>query len=223
MKDQNTFVKLKNEERQVRKDIIIDAAGRIIESKPFNKVSMRDIAMEAGISPASIYRYFPDQQTLFIEAFLCGLREIVSDLAKIINKKKDMSLEEISDRFIDFLTENDHYIGMLTNFAVFGSMKPDLADKMTAMTDSVLEQFDNIFKHLEVKGNVRFLSHAFFASLNGILISFRDYNYQAERPKEAVLNHMKFVGRIIAATFKNGIHSDEVVSITQKDDLPKNN
>ncbi len=215
MKDQNTFVKLKDQERQVRKDIIIKAAERIIESKPFNKVSMRDIAMEAGISPASIYRYFPDQQTLFIEAFLRGLKIIVSDLAKLINKKKDMSIEEISDRFIDFLTENDHYIGMLTNFAVFGSMKPDLSDKMTQMEISLLEQFDNIFKTLGAKGNIRFISHAFFASLNGVLITFRDY--PAGRSKEAVLKHMKFVGRVIAAIFKHGILSDELASIVQKD------
>jgi len=219
MKDQNTFVKLKDQERQVRKDIIINAAERIIKSKPFNKVSMRDIAMEAGISPASIYRYFPDQQTLFIEAFLRGLRGIVSDLARLINKKKDMSIEEISDRFIDFLTENDHYIGMLTNFAVFGSMKPELSDKMTQMTDSLLEQFDNIFKNLEAKGHVRFLSHAFFASLNGVLITFRDY--PVGRSKGTVLKHMKFVGRVIAAIFKNGIYSDELSSINPKDAFQK--
>lgn len=214
MKDQNTFVKLKNQERKVRKDIIIDAAERIIESKPFNKVSMRDIAMEAGISPASIYRYFPDQQTLFIEAFIRGLKEIIADLAKLINKKRDMSIEEISDRFIDFLTENDHYIGMMTNFAVFGSMKPDLSDKMTKMEISLLQQFDNIFKNLGATGNIRFLSHAFFASLNGVLITFRDY--PAGRSKEAVLKHMKFVGRVIAILFKNGIHSEEVIAATQK-------
>ena len=67
----NTFADLKANEKKARQDVIIDAAERVFAVKPFSKVSIRDIAREAGISHASIYRYFPDQQSLFVEAFLC--------------------------------------------------------------------------------------------------------------------------------------------------------
>ena len=76
MKKKNTFAELKNNEKKARQDVIIEAAKRVFALKPFNKVSIRDIAREAGISHASIYRYFPDQQSLFVEAFLHGAEEI---------------------------------------------------------------------------------------------------------------------------------------------------
>lgn len=55
-------------EREARRSIIPDAAVDLFVCKSFKQVSMRDIAKQAGTSPASIYRYFKDQDHLFVEA-----------------------------------------------------------------------------------------------------------------------------------------------------------
>ena len=49
----DTFKRLKEQEREKRRTIILDAAEYLFASKPFTEVSMRRIAKEAGISPAS--------------------------------------------------------------------------------------------------------------------------------------------------------------------------
>jgi len=41
----------------------------VFSEKPLQKVSMREIAINAGISHASIYRYFHDKNELFLEVF----------------------------------------------------------------------------------------------------------------------------------------------------------
>ncbi|HMK33906.1 MAG TPA: helix-turn-helix domain-containing protein, partial [Desulfomonilaceae bacterium] len=71
----STLTKLRKKERETRRDLIIDAAIRLFATTPFDRVGMRDIASEAGLSPASIYRYFSNRDDLFVEA-LC--REIKS-------------------------------------------------------------------------------------------------------------------------------------------------
>ena len=48
MKIKNTLSQMKTREREDRKNMIIDAAERVFSNKPFNKVSMREIAEEAG-------------------------------------------------------------------------------------------------------------------------------------------------------------------------------
>ena len=63
------------------RNVIVDAAEKVFSSKPFSKVSMRDIAKEAGISPALIYDHFPDQQHLFMEAFLRGAAHLLDQFA----------------------------------------------------------------------------------------------------------------------------------------------
>ena len=70
MKKRETFASLKVREKKNKQKIIIDAAERVFGTRPFNKVNIRDIAREAGISHATIYSYFADQQALFVEASL---------------------------------------------------------------------------------------------------------------------------------------------------------
>jgi len=70
MTQRETFASLKAKIIENKRRIIIGAAERVVESKPLNKVGVRDIAREAGISHATIYSYFADQRSLFGEAFV---------------------------------------------------------------------------------------------------------------------------------------------------------
>ena len=69
------FKTLKEHEKETRRDVIKNAAERVFAKKPFDEVTIRDVAREAGISHSLIYRYFPDQQSLFVEACFRGRRE----------------------------------------------------------------------------------------------------------------------------------------------------
>ncbi len=70
MLEKDTLSKLKEQEREARKNLIMDAAERVFANKPYNKVSLREIADEAGIGTSSIYTYFPNQETLFVETLV---------------------------------------------------------------------------------------------------------------------------------------------------------
>jgi len=54
MKEKNTLNKLREQERGVRRNLIMDAAERVFATKPFDKVSMSEIAEEAGMATSSI-------------------------------------------------------------------------------------------------------------------------------------------------------------------------
>jgi AcrR family transcriptional regulator len=197
-----TFSKLKEQERETRRVLIVDAAERSFAAKPFNRVSMRDIAREAGISAASIYRYFPDQQTLFVEAFLRGSRRIIDSFRTAVEENQGVSLEHIAGEFLDFLIENDPYFRMMTHFMLDGSLSPELVERLNAESRLLIDQFDCLFNKMNAAGDRRLLAHAFFSAMNGILITFRDY---PGRSREEVVEHMKLVGRVIARLFTLGV------------------
>src|SRR5680860_1725975 len=138
MDKKNTFNGLRKRERETRKDVIVDAAERVFALKPFNRVNMRDIAGEAGISPASIYRYFPDQQTLFVEAFLRGAKEILGILGDIIHKNGELCIENAAEEFIDYLTVNDQYFRMMTHFMLDGSLSDESLESLNRHERSCL-------------------------------------------------------------------------------------
>ncbi len=190
---------MKKRERKARQDAIISAAERVFSRKPFVEVSIRDIAKEAGISHATIYRYFPDQQTLFVEAFLNGADKIIQFLGALINESKTVSIEKITEKFINNLIENDRYFRMMTHFMLDGSLSEELIQRLNTEERLLFDQLDRLFIKMNAKGNIRMLSHAYFAAMNGVLITFRNY---PGRSREEVAGHMKKLGKIIALKFK---------------------
>ena len=197
-----TFSRLKEQEKDLRRNIIIDAAEKEFAAKPFNKVNMRDIAKNAGISPASIYRYFPDQQSLFLEAFVRGTGDIFQKLADMAAESKDGALEEITSEFIDYFTSNDQYFSMLMHFFLDGMVEQDVFEKLRALERNLLSVFDEVFTKMKMKGNIRFNSHTYFAGLVGIVATFRN---RPDKELPDVLEHRQRISSILAGHFRSSI------------------
>lgn len=197
----------RDNQRLARRNAIIDAAEEIFAEKPFTKVNMRDIAKQAGISPALIYRYFPDQQHLFVEAFLRGTRDLIPILDEYLRSAETVRIEEVALKFISFLTGHEQYFKMMTHFMLEGSINEDLQERLNTIERSVLDRFDRLFVKMGAKQDVRRLSHAFFAALNGILITYRRH---PGRTVDEVCEHMRLVARIIARLFENEVRSGAV-------------
>lgn len=198
IKQNKTFAHVKSEAKLARQAVIIEAAERVFAVKAFNEVSIRDIAREAGISHASIYRYFPDQQSLFIEAFLRGAGEISATLEKLIENAKTPDIMKVTDAYVTYLMDNDQYFRMMTHFMLDGALSAEKIEKLNAAERRIFDQFDRMFQKMKKPEPIRLLSHAFFAALNGVLITFRNY---PGRTTETVRQHMLNIARIIARSF----------------------
>ena len=102
----STFQKLRKEERETRKSLIIDAAMDLFSQKDFHKIGMRDIAKRAGISAAAIYRYFPSRDDVFVEALVRHMGEVERLFEKKVAQGRT-SLEELALGSVDYLLENE--------------------------------------------------------------------------------------------------------------------
>ena len=203
-----TFASLKEEERKARQRVIVDAAERVFGKKPFEQVSMREIAQEAGIAASSIYRYFPDQQSLFVEAFVQGTKEIINRVDQRIASGKISSLSDFVLIYIDFLIEHDHHFRMMTHFMLGGQLSGPLLEKLNTAARSILEQFDRIIAGDAKPEQTRLHSHALFAALNGILISFRNY---PGRDPEDVRRHMEKLAKLAASMCESHIKTNSIL------------
>ena len=91
---ESRFAELKEKEKQARKQIVIESALALFAKKPFFEVGMREVADEAGISPATIYRYFSSQEEFFNEAFLQDISSASKEFKSMVLKDKPASIEE---------------------------------------------------------------------------------------------------------------------------------
>ncbi len=206
MASSGAFTGLKNKEKLARQEAIISAAERVFAVKPFHKVSIRDIAREAGISHAAIYRYFPDQRSLFIEAFLRGATEISAFLSNINTKNEKGDIEAIASAYLDYLMDNDQYFRMMTHFMLDGSLTLELIEKLNVAERQIFNQFDVMFRKMGVIEPVRPLSHAFFAALHGALITFKNY---PGRDQAEVRYHIKKIATVMTDLFRNNTTKEE--------------
>lgn len=199
MARKSAFNDLKMQEREARKNHIIDAAERVFADRRFDQISMKKIAMEAGISPGSIYTYFSDQEHLFVEAFLRGVTNLENSLRSIIDSEGETDIHTVIDAFLDYFNEHDAYFRMMAHFMLYGKLGSDAMNKLNSMMRSFMKLFDTIFLQQGCpEADVRLLSHTFFSALNGIMINFRRYPGRSE---EEIVSHMRRLGKIVASLF----------------------
>lgn len=172
---ESRFAELKEKEKQARKQIVVESAVALFAKKPFYEVGMREVADEAGISPATIYRYFPSQEELFNEAFIQEISSASKEFKALVTKDKPPSIEAFGIKFVDHLIENESTFQMMT----YLMLKDNLTNPVMGQFDSVTKVFFDMFERLlMIHGvedkNSRLYAHSFIASLAGILMTFRN-------------------------------------------------
>ncbi len=199
MQKNSTLRQLKAREREVRRDLIIDAARKVFGAKTYDKVSMQEIANEAGIAKSSIYTYFQNQEDLFVEAAYRDTNRFINELEQRLAGPDDRAaIETLIDEFIEYCTVNEIYWKMITRFSLYGEISNASARKLDVVARRFMDMLDLVFEGEADTEQRRLFSHALFAALSGILIAFRKY---PGRSAEESLAHMKKVGQLVQKMF----------------------
>jgi len=194
MAGRNTLNKLKQQEREIREDLIVDAARTVFGSKTYDQVSMNEIARAAGIAKSSIYTYFPNQEALFVETAFRDTGKFIAALKARVQAERSPSLKTFMDDYLDYHIEHDAQWRMITHFALHGNIGEAAAEKLNQISRQVMDLLETVLKKVDCKGDTRLLSHTLFAALSGIMISFRKYPGRSESARIA---HMKRIAKMV--------------------------
>jgi AcrR family transcriptional regulator len=173
MPEKSTFEQLREDEREVRKRLIITAAMELFEEKSFHEIGMRDIALKAGVSAASIYRYFPSRDDLFVEALIQDINNIEKRLRERV--ENGGNIEELAIAVVDYLIDNEATFQMMVHFMIRGELNPQALKKFNSVQRYFLKMFSKIVKQSEGSENLHLNAQAFFASLAGVVLTYRNY------------------------------------------------
>jgi TetR/AcrR family transcriptional repressor of mexJK operon len=156
---------------------IMAAANRQFSSMGFNKVTMEEIANEAGLGKASLYYYFPDKDALFYAVLSeeynlleAGMKEILSrDVAASVKLKQYVEV-----RF--------QYFSRLLNLNVMeqknsGKLKPVLTKMYAEFRQQELSLLVRVFREGKDSGQFRIASagktaEAFLHTMSGLRVQF---------------------------------------------------
>lgn len=173
MPEKSTFEQLREEEREVRKQLIIKAAMELFNEKSFHEIGMRDIALKAGVSAASIYRYFPSRDDLFVDALIRDINSIEEKLKK--RAESDGNIEDLAIAVADYLIDNEAAFQMMVHFMVRGELNPQALKKFNSVQRYFLKMFKNVVEQTAGSEKLRLNAQAFFACLAGVVLTYRNY------------------------------------------------
>lgn len=101
----------KKREREHRKNVIIDAAEKVIFSKGVEQATMKEIADEAELSKGTLYLYFKNKNELYMAIAKRGSDYLNSQFAKVFSgdHKGIELIQMIGETYLTFVSENPDY------------------------------------------------------------------------------------------------------------------
>jgi len=128
---------MKNKLKNAKQQKIIKAASKLFRlTHDIKRVSLEDIAEEAGVSPATIYNNFGDRETL--------LYEVIKDLAlEILQRNRDLVHSN--------LPFPEKLIGIMSNkMDLIGEVNRELIEKLITQDKRLIPFIDELYSH-EIK------------------------------------------------------------------------
>jgi AcrR family transcriptional regulator len=121
--------------REKRADIL-SAASRLFAERGFAQVSTAVLADEAGVSTATLYRYFADKESLFVAVIDSLVADVIQQMADL-PRASDDRLRELAFR----------YANLLCDPIVVGIIRSVVADRQStsAFRDSLESHGNEIF------------------------------------------------------------------------------
>lgn len=101
----------KEREKKRRRNVIIDAAEKVIFSKGIEQATMQEIADEAELSKGTLYLYFKSKSELYMAIAQRGADNLNRRFAKVFagDYTGIELIRQIGETYLDFVNENPDY------------------------------------------------------------------------------------------------------------------
>ena len=173
MGDTLSIQKLKEKEKEERRNYIIDAAEKLFFSKGYDNVSMKDIADEVGISRAALYLYFKNKEVIYLAIVLRGMRIMDKLFKESIKSDKDGlgKLEDTGRAYFEFYRDFIDYYEVCAYFDSqrFSKVDNEYMPEINALRGETIritcESIEDGIKDGSIRANVNPMEIAVFIAI----------------------------------------------------------
>lgn len=141
--------------RERRRQILI-AAIRVFARGGFHGATTKEIAAEAGVAEALIYRYFESKQALFVEAMRLTASRMIRDVEAIFEKNRDAPDAAIGEILLYFKTtieQHEEFAKMV--FVITAELdNPQIRDIYLPFQEAALTSIENAISRWKEEGRI---------------------------------------------------------------------
>ncbi|PCI76560.1 MAG: nucleoid occlusion factor SlmA [SAR86 cluster bacterium] len=162
-----------------RKDQILQALARMLETAPGQRITTAALAREVGVSEAALYRHFPSKARMFE-----GLIKFIEDtlfarITRIINEEESAEIRchNILLLVLTFCDKNPGMTRLLTGDALAGETER-LRERIAQFFSRLESQLKQVLREAQIRENLKttisptVLANLLLASCEGRLVQF---------------------------------------------------
>lgn len=143
MKPSDRYEAERQQNKEMRKETILDAAKILFVEKGIDNTTMQDIATEANLGVATVFRLFSKKEKIVVVVATQGLKKILTVFqnAAALDVTALEKMEVLMDHFVGELKNKDgEHIGFLEDFDTYSSrLKEPIEDT---------ERFKTVYKEV---------------------------------------------------------------------------
>jgi Transcriptional regulator len=138
---------LRDSHAQQTRELILDALVRLLDSRPTDEVSTRQLAEEAGVSLRTVYRHFPDR-----DALLNGLADRgATVMGTRILEASLTTIDDLGPMVETMYAANDGFATLVRAEVLFNSDPARQAQESRNRTDTTLNLVKATFPDLDAR------------------------------------------------------------------------
>jgi len=162
-----------------RKDQILQALARMLESAPGERITTAALAREVGVSEAALYRHFPSKARMF-EGLIKFIEEtLFARISRIMNEEEsaEQRCQNILLLLLTFCDKNPGMTRLLTGDALAGETER-LRERIAQFFSRLESQLKQVLREAQIRENLKttispaILANLLLASAEGKLAQF---------------------------------------------------
>ena len=193
--------------KKSRKDQILQALARMLETSPGERITTAALAKEVGVSEAALYRHFPSKSRMF-EGLIKFIEEtLFLRISRILNEETNAEVRchKILTLLLTFSDKNPGMTRLLTGDALAGETAR-LRVRIVQFYSRLESQLKQILREAQIRENLKAtvsptaLANLLLASVEGRLTQFVRSEFQ-QSPLENWDTQWEFLSRNLLAPF----------------------
>ena len=193
--------------KKSRKDQILQALARMLETSPGERITTAALAKEVGVSEAALYRHFPSKARMF-EGLIKFIEEtLFLRISRILNEETtaEVRCHKILTLLLTFSDKNPGMTRLLTGDALAGETAR-LRVRIVQFYSRLESQLKQILREAQIRENLKAtvsptaLANLLLASVEGRLTQFVRSEFQ-QSPLENWDTQWEFLSRNLLAPF----------------------
>ena len=165
-----------SQQREARRQLIADSARKLFAQKEYERVTVREIAKEAGLGLGTIYNYYKSVSDLFVEIAMENARQIVDQMDAALEGQNSKALRRVCHVYTDYLNDHIAFYKMISYFIIGGRVTWQISPKFNEGVRPIMDRLEYALRLAGIhETNTRIWAHALFAALNGIMLSSDRY------------------------------------------------